>query len=77
MGGDDCGLGCAGACEVPPRFRRALWIAIAVNAAMFVIEIGAGWRAVIMQAIAELQRAAHSDASKPLRTPANSEIEFI
>lgn len=27
-----------------PRYRRILWIAVAVNAAMFFIEVGAGWR---------------------------------
>ena len=29
---------------VDPRFRRALWIALVVNAAMFVVELGASWR---------------------------------
>ncbi|MFN3416070.1 MAG: cation transporter [Caldimonas sp.] len=28
-----------------PRWRRALWIALLVNAAMFGVEAGAGWRA--------------------------------
>lgn len=27
---------------VPPGYRRALWVALAVNAAMFAVEIGAG-----------------------------------
>jgi Co/Zn/Cd efflux system component len=27
-----------------PRYRRVLWIALIVNAAMFALEIGAGWR---------------------------------
>jgi Co/Zn/Cd efflux system component len=27
-----------------PRYRRVLWIALIVNAAMFAVEIGAGWR---------------------------------
>ncbi len=29
---------------VDPRFRRALWIALVVNAAMFVVELGASWQ---------------------------------
>src|SRR6185436_17247105 len=34
------------ACSTPaidPRFRRALWIALALNAAMFVVELAAAW----------------------------------
>lgn len=39
--------GCASSCAttkgtVDPKFRRALWIALVVNALMFVVEIGAG-----------------------------------
>jgi len=26
-----------------PRYRRALWVALAVNAAMFMVEVGAAW----------------------------------
>ena len=41
-----CNAGCA---PLPPardhRFRRVLWIALAVNAAMFVVEAGASWSA--------------------------------
>ena len=33
-----------GASSASPGFRRALWIALVVNAAMFVIELGASWR---------------------------------
>lgn len=29
--------------SVDPRFRRALWIALVVNAAMFLVEVGASW----------------------------------
>jgi len=37
---------CSGAPQkISPRFRRALWIALAVNASMFFVEFGAGWRA--------------------------------
>jgi Co/Zn/Cd efflux system component len=28
---------------VDPRFRRALWIALVLNAAMFMVELGASW----------------------------------
>jgi cation diffusion facilitator family transporter len=28
--------------HVPPGYRRALWVALAVNAAMFLLEVGAG-----------------------------------
>ena len=31
--------------EVSPGFRRVLWIALVVNAAMFVVEVGASWQA--------------------------------
>lgn len=29
--------------SVDPRFRRALWIALAVNALMFIVEVAASW----------------------------------
>lgn len=35
-----------GACAAPPadpRFRQALWIALCLNATMFVVELGASW----------------------------------
>jgi Co/Zn/Cd efflux system component len=39
--GHDPGKGPGGG---DPRFQRALWIALVVNAAMFVIELGASWQ---------------------------------
>jgi Co/Zn/Cd efflux system component len=30
---------------IPPRYRRALWIALAVNLSMFGVELAAGWGA--------------------------------
>lgn len=30
---------------IPPRYRQALWIALVVNAVMFMVEMGAGWGA--------------------------------
>jgi Co/Zn/Cd efflux system component len=43
----DC---CSGVCAaekppVDPGYRRVLWIALIVNAAMFAVELGGGWRA--------------------------------
>ncbi|MCM2320343.1 MAG: cation transporter [Pseudomonas sp.] len=37
-----CGSGCASREPVSPRFRRALWWALGINAAMFGVEVGAG-----------------------------------
>ncbi len=37
-----CSSGCSSHTIVSPRFRKALWIALWVNALMFVVEIGAG-----------------------------------
>jgi len=38
---------CSGHCSAPPtvdpRYRKALWVALALNAAMFVVELGASW----------------------------------
>ncbi len=40
------GCGCASTCsptkKVSPRFRKALWIALVINALMFVVEIVGG-----------------------------------
>ena len=41
---------CCAACppptnQTPPQYRRALWIALWVNALMFCVELGAGWGA--------------------------------
>jgi Co/Zn/Cd efflux system component len=38
---------------VDPAFRRALWIALAVNAAMCLIEIAAGWQASSVALLAD------------------------
>ncbi|SEP58144.1 Co/Zn/Cd efflux system component [Azotobacter beijerinckii] len=37
-----CCSSCSTSIPVSPRFRRALWVALFVNAAMFAVEIGAG-----------------------------------
>eukprot|EP01136_Pigoraptor_vietnamica_P012487 Opistho-1_new@52458 len=36
-----------------PRYRRILWIALLVNTAMFLVEIGAGWRAGSLSLLAD------------------------
>lgn len=42
----DCGASsCASKAPIPPRYRGALWIALAVNLAMFGVELAAGWGA--------------------------------
>jgi Co/Zn/Cd efflux system component len=44
------------ACSTPvvdPRFRRALWVALALNAAMFVVELAAAWRSGSVSLLAD------------------------
>jgi len=54
LAGDCCGGGCStSAPRVSARFRRALWIALVVNAAMFVVEFSAGWRAGSVSLLAD------------------------
>jgi Co/Zn/Cd efflux system component len=47
----DHGHGSSGA--VAPGFRRALWIALVVNAAMFVVELGASWQSGSVSLLAD------------------------
>jgi Co/Zn/Cd efflux system component len=37
------GAACASTNPVDPRYRRALWVALGINALMFVVEVGASW----------------------------------
>jgi Co/Zn/Cd efflux system component len=51
----DC---CSGVCSaekppVDPKYRRVLWIALIVNAAMFAVELGGGWRAGSVSLLAD------------------------
>ncbi len=51
----DC---CAGSCSpekppVDPRYRRVLWIALFVNAAMFIVELAGGWEAGSVSLLAD------------------------
>jgi Co/Zn/Cd efflux system component len=39
--------------SVDPLFRRALWIALAVNVFMFLVEVGAGWRSGSVSLLAD------------------------
>jgi len=45
MASDCCESSCATTAPIPPRYRRALWVALAANLAMFGIEVVAGWGA--------------------------------
>lgn len=49
---------CSGGCSpqkpsVDPRFRRILWIALLVNAGMFVVELTGGWKAGSVSLLAD------------------------
>ena len=51
----DC---CSGVCSVEkppvdPKYRRVLWIALIINAAMFAVELGGGWRAGSVSLLAD------------------------
>lgn len=51
----DC---CSGSCSsgkppVDPRYRRVLWIALFVNAGMFVVELAGGWNAGSVSLLAD------------------------
>ncbi|MEN3365113.1 MAG: hypothetical protein V7606_2387 [Burkholderiales bacterium] len=51
----DC---CSGVCSaekppVDPKYRRILWIALFVNAAMFAVELAGGWRAGSVSLLAD------------------------
>lgn len=51
----DC---CTNACfaekpPIDPRYRRILWVALVVNAAMFVVELAGGWRAGSVSLLAD------------------------
>lgn len=49
-----CSGGCASQTPGPDhRYRRILWIALAVNAAMFVVELVGGWRAGSVSLLAD------------------------
>jgi Co/Zn/Cd efflux system component len=43
MSAECCAAPSPKAGAIPPKYRRALWIALAVNLSMFLVEVGAGW----------------------------------
>lgn len=43
MASDCCESSCSTSAPIPPRYRRALWIALLLNVAMFLVEVVAGW----------------------------------
>jgi Co/Zn/Cd efflux system component len=53
MAGACCEGSCALGDSVNPRFRRALWIALWVNAAMFCVELGGGFSARSVSLLAD------------------------
>jgi Co/Zn/Cd efflux system component len=49
-----CETGCAApAATANPRYRRILWVALWINAAMFVVELVSGWRAGSVSLLAD------------------------
>ena len=49
-----CETGCAApAATANPRYRRILWAALWINAAMFVVELVSGWRAGLVSLLAD------------------------
>ncbi len=44
MAGGCCGASCSQHTDLSPRYRRVLWVALWVNALMFAVEVGGGFR---------------------------------
>jgi Co/Zn/Cd efflux system component len=54
MAKDCCGSDSSSpSADVSARFRRVLWIALAINAVMFVVELAAGWKAESVSLLAD------------------------
>ena len=51
--GDSCCASNSCQSQATPRYRRALWIALAINAVMFVVEMAAGWNAGSVSLLAD------------------------
>jgi Co/Zn/Cd efflux system component len=51
--GDSCCASNSCQSKVTPRYRRALWIALGINAVMFAVELGAGWNAGSVSLLAD------------------------
>lgn len=48
-----CNASCTTSKPIPPSYRRALWIALVVNLAMFGVELAAGWGAGSVSLLAD------------------------
>ncbi len=53
MPGACCSCACSSSTPVSPRFRRALWLALVINAAMFAVEVGAGLKSGSVSLLAD------------------------
>lgn len=54
MSASCCSSGCsAPQSEVPPSYKRALWVALVANLAMFAVEIASGWNAQSVSLLAD------------------------
>lgn len=53
MPGCSCGSSCSSQTSVSPRFRRALWVALMINALMFGVELVAGLHAGSVSLLAD------------------------
>jgi Co/Zn/Cd efflux system component len=54
VAGDCCSSNCSSSAgKTSARFRRALWIALVVNAVMFLVELAAGWRSGSVSLLAD------------------------
>lgn len=53
MPGCSCGSSCASQTSISPRFRRALWVALVINALMFGVELVAGLHAGSVSLLAD------------------------
>lgn len=53
MSASCCDTGCSTTKAIPPRYRRALWIALFVNLGMFAIEMATGWGAQSVSLLAD------------------------
>ena len=51
--GDSCCASNTCQSQATPRYRRALWLALVINALMFAVELGAGWNAGSVSLLAD------------------------
>ncbi len=53
MAKDCCDSGCSNNTLITPRYRKILWIALAINAAMFIVEVVGGFNASSVSLMAD------------------------